>query len=650
MIHDLLLACRSHNPEQLGIKAFNETTVIDQFIHPCEREIFMDIIKIIKVYQEVEQFTHSSGRKSDTHGELPDSLHGYYLLNLAKGIEMALEEYYAEIGRLEKYCLGNERNSLSYVYNALYAKFPLLVFMRNLITEIHVLNLRGCVLLHNLHQQCEHGDIQLEKAIKIIMKPVKNAFFSSLAHWLLFGVIDDVHSEFFIKFTPTDAVDGSSFSKSATCSLLSAEKNPEDYIWQYEVNMSQLPGFFSIVLAEKVLFVGQTVLVFKMGRNVKVKNKTDPLAAKLAELDSDDIYQLWSGRESEFFKMVVDLSNEDTINVFRLEKVIIDIKNYVSARLSEIAVNEVDLERQMGLIKDFFLLGRGEFYLEFCSQMVGTMETYREERFKNVTRSFELAATVTGITDDLDKFSLICQRSTAEPDDTSDFNFLQGLSLKYEYEWPLNLLFSPTTIERYNNIFRFLLIIRTYQYEIQRVWAKQTWRAKSAKDVPSNNKIITLRNYLMFFLNNMQYYIQVDVLESQFGILMNVIKSRSDFEVIQRAHTVFLANVLSHCFLLNESETQLNVTGSQNRNPIYGTLLKLFGICEKFAHMTQTKDPSDDLEDEVDQLNESFGVQIASLIQLLVDVKSASCLGPLSQLLLRLDFNCWFSASHNTSA
>lgn len=158
----------------------------------------------------------------------------------------------------------------------------------------------------------------------------------------------------------------------------------------------------------------------------------------------------------------------------------------------------------------------------------------------------------------------------------------------------------------------------------------------------------------------------------QFGILMNVIKSRSDFEVIQRAHTVFLANVLSHCFLLNESETQLNVTGSQNRNPIYGTLLKLFGICEKFAHMTQTKDPSDDLEDEVDQLNEryvftfwisglllynnktlfsfSFGVQIASLIQLLVDVKSASCLGPLSQLLLRLDFNCWFSASHNTSA
>jgi len=127
--------------------------------------------------------------------------------------------------------------------------------------------------------------------------------------------------------------------------------------------MDQLPGFLSIIVAEKVLFVGQTVLVFKMRRNGTAKSKTDQLAVKLAELSRDDIYELWNGRESEFFKMVLDLSNDETINVFRIENVINDIKKYVSMRLSEIAVNEVDLESQMGLIKDFYLLGRGEFYL-----------------------------------------------------------------------------------------------------------------------------------------------------------------------------------------------------------------------------------------------------------------------------------------------
>lgn len=29
MIHDLLLACRSHNPEQLGIKAFNVSKIVE---------------------------------------------------------------------------------------------------------------------------------------------------------------------------------------------------------------------------------------------------------------------------------------------------------------------------------------------------------------------------------------------------------------------------------------------------------------------------------------------------------------------------------------------------------------------------------------------------------------------------------------------
>lgn len=33
-----------------------------------------------------------------------------------------------------------------------------------------------------------------------VSKPVKLAFFFHLTHWLLFGTIDDQHSEFFIRF------------------------------------------------------------------------------------------------------------------------------------------------------------------------------------------------------------------------------------------------------------------------------------------------------------------------------------------------------------------------------------------------------------------------------------------------------------------
>lgn len=232
-----------------------------------------------------------------------------------------------------------------------------------------------------------------------------------MAHWMLFGVIDDVHSEFFIKFTPLDN-NASACTKSSNSSILvrfykifilsiyktiyltytpqHSDKNGEDYIWQYEVNHNQLPGFMSSVVAEKILFVGQTVLVFQMERNFQSKKETDQLSVCLSELSRDDIYQLWNGREAEYFKLIEDLSLEPRINPFHIEDAVNLIKKYVSARLSEIAVNEVDLERQLGLIKDFYLLGRGEFYLEFLTHLNGAFDSTIMRTTKNYPRSFEV--------------------------------------------------------------------------------------------------------------------------------------------------------------------------------------------------------------------------------------------------------------------
>lgn len=83
-----------------------------------------------------------------------------------------------------------------------------------------------------------------------------------------------------------------------------------------------------------------------------------------------------------------------------------------------------------------------------------------------------------------------------------------------------------------------------------------------------------------------------------------MIKSKADFEEIQRAHTVFLANVLSQCFLLSDKkDAHLNITACQSQeNPIYGAILKLFSICEKFIHMTHSSETADDLTEEVDRL------------------------------------------------
>lgn len=61
-----------------------------------------------------------------------------------------------------------------------------------------------------------------------------------------------------------------------------------------------------------------------------------------------------------------------------------------------------------------------------------------------------------------------------------------------------------------------------------------------------------LRNRLIFLVDNLQYYLQVDVLESQYMLFQSAVEATKDFEKIQKAHILFQANVLSQTFLLVE--------------------------------------------------------------------------------------------------
>lgn len=65
-----------------------------------------------------------------------------------------------------------------------------------------------------------------------------------------------------------------------------------------------------------------------------------------------------------------------------------------------------------------------------------------------------------------------------------------------------------------------------------------------------------LRNRLMFLVDNLQYYLQVDVLESQYTLLLSAVQATKDFEQIQKAHTLFQANILSQTFLLTDKVSQ----------------------------------------------------------------------------------------------
>lgn len=53
----------------------------------------------------------------------------------------------------------------------------------------------------------------------------------------------------------------------------------------------------------------------------------------------------------------------------------------------------------------------------------------------------------------------------------------------------------------------------------------------------------------MFLIDNLQYYLQVDVLETEFSALMKAANETKDFEKLQQLHLLFLSKILTHSFV-----------------------------------------------------------------------------------------------------
>lgn len=78
----------------------------------------------------------------------------------------------------------------------------------------------------------------------------------------------------------------------------------------------------------------------------------------------------------------------------------------------------------------------------------------------------------------------------------------------------------------------------------------------------SDRRVWTLRQNLMFLVNNLQYYMQVNVIEAEFSILLKAVENASEFEDIIKIHHEFITNLLAKSFVLTPEE--VNIIFSNN--------------------------------------------------------------------------------------
>ncbi|KAM6058610.1 gamma-tubulin complex component 4 isoform 2-T3 [Chlamydotis macqueenii] len=635
MIHELLLALSGYPggvftwSKRGGLQVSQELP----FLHPSETSVLNRLCRLgsdyIRFAEFVEQYTgHVQQQDHHASQQNQSGLHGIYLRAFCTGLDSVLQPYRQALLDLEQEFLADPHLSISHVNYSLdqfQLLFPSVMVM---VEQIKSQKIHGCQILETVHKHSCGGLPPVRSALEKILAVCHGVMYKQLSAWMLHGLLLDQHEEFFIKQGPSSGnvpsqpeeddddlgiggLTGKQLRELQDLRLIEEENMLAPSLKQFSLRVEMLPSYIPVRVAEKILFVGESVQMFE-NQNVNLtrkgsilKNQEDTFAAELHRLKQQSLFSLVD------FESVVDW-----------------IRSTVAEHLWKLMVEESDLLGQLKIIKDFYLLGR------------------------DVNVAFQQSAHKVLLDDDnlLPLLHLTIEYHGKEHKDTSQTregpsrelspreaptSGWAALGLLYKVQWPLHILFTPAVLEKYNVVFKYLLSVRRVQAELQHCWALQMQR-KHLKSNRTDAIKWRLRDHMAFLVDNLQYYLQVDVLESQFSQLLQQITATRDFESIRLAHDHFLSNLLAQSFILLK--------------PVFHCLNEILDLCHSFCSLvSQNLGPLDERgAAQLSILVKGFSRQSSLLFKILSSVRNHQINSDLAQLLLRLDYNKYYTQAGGT--
>uniref|UniRef100_A0A8C5G7K0 Gamma-tubulin complex component n=1 Tax=Gouania willdenowi TaxID=441366 RepID=A0A8C5G7K0_GOUWI len=594
MIHELLLALSGFPGtiftwnKRAGLQVSQDLP----FLHPSETSVLNRLCKLgsdyIRFTEFIEQHTgHVHQQEHHVNQPVQTGLHGIYLRAFCTGLESMLQPYRQALLDLEKEFLADPHLTISHA-NYKLDQFQLLFPSVMVVVEtIKSQKIHGCQILETVYKHSYGGLPPVRMALEKVLAACHGVMYKQLAAWMLHGLLLDQSEEFFVKQGPSaggaaanqeeededlglGGLSGKQLRELQDLRLIEEENMLAPSLQQFSLRTEMLPSYIPIRVAEKILFVGESVQMFENHNHGPsragsiLKHQEDLFAAELHKLKQQPLFSL------------VDFEN------------LIDrIRSTVAEHLWTLMVEESDLLEQL---------------------KVGPQTSGQRD-------------------------------GATPPQDTSPREApptgWAALGLSYKVQWPLHILFTPAILEKYNVVFRYLLSVRRVQSQLQHCWALQMQR-KHLKSSQTDAVKWRLRNHMTFLIDNLQYYLQVDVLESQFSQLLQQINSTRDFESIRLAHDHFLSNLLAQSFILLK--------------PVFHCLNDILELCHSFCSLVSQSVASLDERGaaQLDLLNKGFRRQSFLLFKILSSVRNHQINSDLAQLLLRLDYNKYYTQAGGT--
>ncbi|KAK1291996.1 hypothetical protein QJS10_CPB17g01279 [Acorus calamus] len=666
------------------------------FIDPSERSAIERLVPLGFYYRELSRFATESRDLSwiSPRWKSQDPLlkggakrPSVYRRAIANGVVEVLSVYRSAVLQVEQKLLSDPLPILATVTRGLH-KFDLLLLpLYELIMEVEREDIRGGQLLSLLHKRCHCGLPELQTCIQRLLWHGHQVMYNQLASWMVYGILQDQYGEFFIRRQEDRDVENE--SSHAEVSEKSRTKYPDgasltDWHSGFHIFLDMLPEYIHMHVAESILFAGKAIRVLRNpGPAFKSQDviphqpsATDSYQVKgfmefLTSLKepSMDTELLPQSEANKIDEMLQELKDSSEFHKRSFESAIDSIRIIAAKHLWQLVVVRADLTGHLKALKDYFLLAKGDFFQCFLeeSRQLMRLPPRQATAEADLVVPFQMAAIKTVGDEDkyfsrvsvrMPSFGIAITRSQndvpkakagADGIFTSELSpdGWDGIALEYVVDWPLQLFFTQDVLSKYRRVFQYLIRLKRTQMELERTWATVMHQGHSdfAKQRKNRSKhsisqhhrrrsrpMWHIREHMAFLVRNLQFYIQVDVIESQWNVLQARLQESHDFTELVGFHQEYMLALISQSFL---------DIGSVSR--ILDGILKLcLQFCWKMEDCENTANIS-----ELEHIAEEFHKKSNSLYTILHSNRlvGSQRAPSLRRFLLRLNFNSFLEGT-----
>ncbi|CAL8282835.1 unnamed protein product [Merluccius merluccius] len=490
------------------------------------------------------------------------------------------------------------------------------------------------------------GDSQAQELCLYLTKAASVPYFEILEKWIYRGIIKDPYSEFMVEEHE-----------------LQKEKIQEDYndkYWdqRYTIVQHRIPSFLQ-KMADKILSTGKYLnVVRECGRDV-----TCPEAKEV-------LYTL-----------------KERVYVEQIEKAY----NYASKVLLNFLMEEKELVSRLRSIKHYFLMDKGDFFVHFMDlteeelkkpvddivpsrleallELALRMSTANTDPFKDDLKIELMPHNV--ITQLLRVLAIETKQEkaiiNAEPTEAAHTG-LEAFSFDYIVKWPLSLIINRKALTRYQMLFRHIFYCKHVERLLCNVWiTNKDAKQHSLRSAKWFSAAFALRQRMLNFVQNIQYYMMFEVMEPTWHVMENNLKSASNIDDVLCHHTSFLDNCLKDCMLTNQellkifSRLMSDCITFTNHMQCFTQSMSLDRLSLEHAATDGSRDPSQKLssksaaeladalqsgggfETTIGRFDSNFSSLLLDLLDKLSIYSTNDCEHSMINIIYRLDFNGFYT-------